>query len=92
MLGVTLFGIFLTPVFFYLIHGLSEMQLFASGAGRQIGSSGMGGLVGFTIAFLLLRLTGQSLIWQLVVGITAAVFGALLVLALQRMAGRRGRS
>ena len=30
MLGVTLFGIFLTPVFFYLIDSLSESHLFAS--------------------------------------------------------------
>ena len=32
MLGVTLFGIFLTPVFFYVIQGLGETRLFASGA------------------------------------------------------------
>ena len=38
MLGVTLFGIFLTPVFFYVIQGLGEMRLFASGAARRIGS------------------------------------------------------
>ena len=31
MLGVTLFGIFLTPVFFYVIQGLGESQLFAVG-------------------------------------------------------------
>ena len=30
MLGVTLFGIFLTPVFFYVIQGLSETRLFAA--------------------------------------------------------------
>ncbi len=30
MLGVTLFGIFLTPVFFYSIDGLGESRLFAS--------------------------------------------------------------
>ena len=30
MLGVTLFGIFLTPVFFYVIEGLSETRLFSS--------------------------------------------------------------
>ena len=32
MLGVTLFGIFLTPVFFYVIQGLSETRLFSSAA------------------------------------------------------------
>ena len=35
MLGVTLFGIFLTPVFFYVIYGLSETRLFMS-AGHAV--------------------------------------------------------
>src|SRR5438094_4867112 len=30
MLGVTLFGIFLTPVFFYVIEGFAETALFSS--------------------------------------------------------------
>ena len=30
MLGVTLFGIFLTPVFFYVIQGFGEMRLFVT--------------------------------------------------------------
>ena len=33
MLGVTLFGIFLTPVFFYVIDGMAESRLFASRSG-----------------------------------------------------------
>ncbi len=37
MLGVTLFGIFLTPVFFYVIAGLGETSLFASPEARRIG-------------------------------------------------------
>ena len=37
MLGVTLFGIFLTPVFFYVIDGLAESRLFASRMVRGIG-------------------------------------------------------
>ena len=39
MLGVTLFGIFLTPVFFYVIDRLGETRLFASPVVR--GSSGV---------------------------------------------------
>src|SRR5207245_2319995 len=46
MLGVTLFGIFLTPVFFYVIQGWGEMRLFASGVARHIGSPLAGGLCG----------------------------------------------
>jgi multidrug efflux pump len=39
MLGVTLFGIFLTPVFFYVIEGFVEVPLFSSARARQIGSA-----------------------------------------------------
>src|SRR5208337_4047324 len=37
MLGVTLFGIFLTPVFFYVIEGFIETPLFSSERTRLIG-------------------------------------------------------
>jgi multidrug efflux pump len=36
MLGVTLFGIFLTPVFFYVIEGLRESHLFSSAFMRRL--------------------------------------------------------
>src|SRR6202011_5005698 len=37
MLGVTLFGIFLTPVFFFTIDWLGESRLFASRWARRVG-------------------------------------------------------
>jgi len=37
MLGVTLFGIFLTPVFFYVIEGFIDVPLFASERMRLVG-------------------------------------------------------
>jgi hypothetical protein len=37
MLGVTLFGIFLTPVFFYVIEGFAETPLFSSERARLVG-------------------------------------------------------
>src|SRR5262245_7383560 len=37
MLGVTLFGIFLTPVFFYVIESMVEVPLFSSRRARQLG-------------------------------------------------------
>src|SRR5439155_15946220 len=80
MLGVTLFGIFLTPVFFHVLQGLSEMRLFASGAVRRVGSPGVGGLAGLSAGFLLARLTHQRLAWEVAIALTAGVFGALLVL------------
>jgi multidrug efflux pump len=42
MLGVTIFGILLTPVFFYLIDSVSESHFFASPRVRQIGSIALG--------------------------------------------------
>ena len=39
MLGVTLFGIFLTPVFFYVIEGFVENPLFSSERARRAGSA-----------------------------------------------------
>ena len=56
MLGVTLFGIFLTPVFFYVIQGLSETRLFSAASTRWIGSAVLGGLVGLATGYLLARL------------------------------------
>jgi len=90
MLGVTLFGIFLTPVFFYVIQGLGETQLFASGGvARRIGSPVAGGLSGFAAGFLLARIIDLGTVWQVAIGVTAAILGALLVLALERMASRK---
>ena len=37
MLGVTIFGIFLTPVFFYVIEGMAESSTLHSPAARRIG-------------------------------------------------------
>jgi multidrug efflux pump len=90
MLGVTLFGIFLTPVFFYVIQGLGETRLFApSGVARRIGSPLAGGLSGFAAGFLLARIIHLHPVWEMVIGVSAAILGALLVLALRRIARRR---
>jgi multidrug efflux pump len=39
MIGVTIFGIFLTPVFFYVIEGFVEQPLFSSARARRIGET-----------------------------------------------------
>lgn len=39
MIGVTLFGIFLTPVFFYVIQGVGETRFFSSQVAQRIGLS-----------------------------------------------------
>jgi multidrug efflux pump len=89
MLGVTLFGIFLTPVFFYVLQGMGEWRLFASGAARRVGSPVGGALAGFAAGFLLARITRQRESWELAFAVSSAVFGALVVVAVQRLASHR---
>ncbi|HEV8003954.1 MAG TPA: efflux RND transporter permease subunit [Planctomycetaceae bacterium] len=89
MLGVTLFGIFLTPVFFNVLQGLSETRLFTSGAVRLVGSPAAGAVLGFTSGFLLARLTRRPLAWEVAIAVTGAIFGALVVVASQRLVSRR---
>ena len=63
MLGVTLFGIFLTPVFFYVIEWFAETPLFGSGPMRWVGR-------GMMDAFLFFR---PALLWRLTRGRREAV-------------------
>ncbi len=89
MLGVTLFGIFLTPVFFYVLQGMSEWRIFTSGFARRVGSPLMGALTGFAIGFLLAGLTHQPAAREALFAVTGAASGALLVVAIQRLASHR---
>ena len=85
MLGVTLFGIFLTPVFFSVIQGLSETRMFTAVATRWAGSTLLSGLAGLGIGFMLAKLGVVRLSWGLQVGGSAGCLAALAVLALHRM-------
>ena len=80
MIGVTLFGIFLTPVFFYVIQGLGETRLFTAVSTQWIGSCLLGGLVGTGLGFLL-REVGAVHLGEapLVGGLTGAVVAMFLV-------------
>jgi multidrug efflux pump len=80
MIGVTLFGIFLTPVFFYVIQGLGETRLFTAVSTQWIGSCLLGGLVGTALGFLL-REVGAVHFAQapLVGGCTGALVAMFLV-------------
>jgi multidrug efflux pump len=78
MLGVTLFGIFLTPVFFYVIQRFGEAPVFHRAAVQWIGSAVVGSLLGGLSGFLLGKLEVLLLPWSAIVGACA---GALLVLA-----------
>src|SRR5205807_3144843 len=46
MLGVTVFGIFLTPVFFYVIAGFADAPLFSSERVRVVGKAALGAALG----------------------------------------------
>ncbi len=52
MLGVTLFGIFLTPVFFFVIEWLGESPLLSGQAMKTIGSAMWGSLSGLLVGLL----------------------------------------
>ena len=56
MIGVTIVGIFLTPVFFYVIQGLSELRIFTGTAVQLVVSSLFGGLSGAAMGFLISEL------------------------------------
>jgi multidrug efflux pump len=79
MLGVTAFGIFLTPVFFYVIQGLSQTHFFRAVATQWIGSCLMGALLGSGTGFALARVGLGNPIWGPAVGGAAGVLaGAVL--------------
>jgi multidrug efflux pump len=88
MLGVTLFGIFLTPVFFYVIQGLGETPLFRTPAVQRVGSCTLGGLLGLAIGFALAQLGVGRLPWGPLVG---AFAGVVIMLAALEMRRRRGQ-
>ncbi|HEV8062191.1 MAG TPA: multidrug efflux RND transporter permease subunit, partial [Gemmataceae bacterium] len=69
MLGVTLFGIFLTPVFFYVIDGLGGTSLFRLPQVQWGGSALLGAGVGLAIGFMAYKAGIPHLRWALVGGV-----------------------
>jgi multidrug efflux pump len=84
MLGVTLFGIFLTPVFFYVIQGLGESRLMTADRTRWILSITAGGALGLTIGFLLSQLGLFRVKPACFVGAAAGILAALAMLEIHR--------
>jgi multidrug efflux pump len=89
MLGVTVFGIFLTPVFFYVLQGVDESAALAGTALQWIVSIMLGGLVGVAIGYLLARLVDLLPIWSMVLGGSAGITGSALLLEFRRRMGPR---
>ena len=85
MLGVTIFGIFLTPVFFYVILELGVSRLFQGlAATGRLGSSILGAALGLAGGFLFAKLGLVSLPWALGGGACAGALGVLAVLGIHR--------
>jgi multidrug efflux pump len=90
MLGVTLFGIFLTPVFFYVIQGYGEARGVRRGATRRIALSLLGGLAGAAIGWALSWGGFGALPWGPVAGGSMGLVMTVMALSLrQRIARRR---
>ena len=51
--GVTLFGVFLTPVFFFVIQGFGESRWFSGLRVRKTASWMLGGVLGLAVGYLL---------------------------------------
>src|SRR5262249_37335566 len=68
MIGVTLFGIFLTPVFFHVIQGIGDRTFFTTDRWRRVVSSAAGGLLGLVFGFFLAKIGIGGLLWMPIVG------------------------
>jgi multidrug efflux pump len=79
MLGVTLFGIFLTPVFFVLIQRVVDSGRFSTGLSKWGGSVLIGAVIGGGSCFLLASVMGYEALWPTIVG---ALFGAMAALSI----------
>jgi multidrug efflux pump len=80
MLGVTLFGIFLTPVFFSVIEWFAEISNFDSAVVHWLGSGILGGLAGVAIGFLAWKAGFEHLRWALLGGFGLGALTAMVVL------------
>ena len=84
MLGVTLFGIFLTPVFFYVICGLSETRLFMAVAMQWISAVLLGALLGAGVGFSLSRIGLVDPTWALATGAGLGILAAMVLQTVHR--------
>jgi multidrug efflux pump len=84
MLGVTVFGIFLTPVFFYVIEGMVAMRLFQTLTTRWAGSAALGLLLGLGAGYLFEWVGVVHRPWGLIVPAIVGPLVTLLVPLLQR--------
>ena len=91
MLGVTLFGVFFTPVFFLVIEGLGETRFFSNRRVRQYGSALFGAAAGLVAGLLLYMVSRIRLLDALLLGVVLGVMSthARYVGCGRRIAGSR---
>jgi multidrug efflux pump len=84
MLGVTLFGVFFTPVFFLVIEGLGETRFFSNPRVRQYGSALLGAVAGLIAGILLYMVSHIRLFEALLLGVVLGVTSTTLVTRLRQ--------
>jgi multidrug efflux pump len=84
MLGVTIFGIFLTPVFFYVIQGFGERKFFEAPQTQTAVSCALGVILGAGIGYILQRFGVVPMIWGELVGACVGLLGVLALRGVHR--------
>jgi multidrug efflux pump len=82
MIGVTAFGIFLTPVFFFVILGIGETRMFSGTVMPRVISCTMGTVLGLATGYLLAKLGVGRLPWGPAVGAASGLVIAIGALAI----------
>ncbi|TWT29324.1 Efflux pump membrane transporter BepE [Posidoniimonas corsicana] len=84
MFGVTLFGIVLTPVFYYLIRRVGAAGLLSSPVMRRAVGLLVGPGVGGLLGLLVWRVSPLSFWWSILVGLVLGLLAGAAVLGLPR--------
>jgi multidrug efflux pump len=90
MIGVTVFGIFLTPVFFFVIQGIGDTTFLTTERWRRIASSAAGAILGLLVGFLLARIGVGSMPWGPIVAACAGALLVPIVVGIHQAVRRRG--
>ncbi len=87
MLGVTAFGVFLTPVFFFVIESLGQTAIMANPRVQQAGSAFWGLLIGFLVALVFHEMGWLGWPGVVLVTVGLAVLSTAIVSRLHRKIG-----
>ncbi len=92
MLGVTVFGVVLTPAFYYLIRRTGQMRFFANPWVQRVGALLMGPGVGVLFGLLLAHTRGLRLWWAVLFGAVVGLLAGAAVLRAYRSRQQPGTS